>query len=106
MISAKNINDLRERKEYYYSKIDPDDKNYLTHASDKIQYPAARCDMGNQMYGHNNSASVKSMNAANKSVHEQTSVDLVSATIFLLQLEKKCFDNQKDKAWEVDTIGY
>jgi len=104
LISAKNIDDLRERKEFFYPCIDDEDKIYLTKLRDDQQYPAARCALGPHiyMYGRTSSASVESMNAANKSVCHRTSIDLVNATILLLQLEKKRFNEQKEKAWSDD----
>jgi len=98
------MEELREKKEYYYSRMDEDDKNYLMKVPDNQQYPAARCNMGNdiQMYGRTSSASVESMNAANQAVRQRTSVDLVNATILLLQMEKKRYDEQKEQAWSDD----
>jgi len=104
LISCKNMEELRDKKEYYYSRMDDDDKKYLMKVPDNQQYPAARCDMGNniRMYGRTSSASVESMNAANQAVRQRTSVDLVNATILLLQLEKRRYDEQKEKAWSND----
>lgn len=101
LLSAKNMTVFNERKDLLYKSMDPDDKVYLMKVADDMQYPAPRCatDCGVYMLGRTSSASVESMNAANKSVRDRTGVDLVNATILLLQLEKNRFDSQKAKVW-------
>ena len=51
------------------------------------------------MYGRTASLSVESMNHANKAVKARTAVDVVNASILLLQLESKQFKQHTESAW-------
>ena len=79
----------------------PRDLAYLASIPDAEQYPAARCAMARHvvMYGRYSSASVESMNAANKEIRARTSVCLVNATILLLKLEGERYTTMKEMAW-------
>jgi hypothetical protein len=54
-----------------------------------MQYPAARCSMGPNvcMYGHSASSDAKSMNNANDLARQKAAVDILNATIKIIQLE-------------------
>jgi MULE transposase domain len=57
---------------------------------DEAQYPAARCAMGPNifLYDHEASSGVESMNQANKPARDRAAVDVVNATMLLLQMER------------------
>jgi hypothetical protein len=86
------------------SKMHTSDHTYLNKLADVLQYPAARCAMGEgiYMYHRTSSAAVESKNAANKEICDRTAVDLVNATILLLRLECTRFNKMKDLAWRSD----
>jgi hypothetical protein len=44
------------------------------------------------------------MNNANLSVRERTVVDPVNATILLLQLKSKCYNDYKARAWNQNEV--
>ncbi len=68
---------------------------------DTSQYPGARCDMGKNiyMYGRTASSGNESMNNANKRARERYGVDVVVATMILLQLAAQRYANKKAVAW-------
>ena len=55
---------------------------------------------GIYLYNRTASSSVKSMKHANKEVRARTAVDVVNATILLLQLECKQFKQHQESAWK------
>ncbi len=74
---------------------------YVNKLDNTEQYPAARCAMGGNiyMYGRTTSAVNESMNWANQRAREQTAVDLVNATMLLVNLENERFVRKRDLAW-------
>ncbi len=54
------------------------------------RHPAARCAMGNNvfLYNHQASSGVESMNRANQPARDRAAVDVVNATILLLEMER------------------
>ncbi len=79
---------------------------YINLVPDHQQFPAARCAMGDKicMYQRSSQSSAESMNYANLAVRERTAVYPVNATILLLQLETKCYNECKAKAWNLDEV--
>ena len=55
------------------------------------------------MYHRTSSASVESMNAANREMRAKTAVDPLNACILLLRMECKRFIKQRELAWKLDT---
>ncbi len=51
------------------------------------------------MYQRSSSLTTESMNAANKSVRDQTAVDSINAMLLLLKLEATRYSKNKEKAW-------
>ena len=74
---------------------------YLSHVNDTSQYPASRCAMGENviMYGRSASSGNESMNRANMRARERHGVDLVVATMLLLKLVSRRYENKKAIAW-------
>ncbi len=56
------------------------------------------------MHQQSSQSTAKSMNNAHLSVRERTAVDPVNATILLLQLESKCYNEYKAKAWNWNEV--
>ena len=79
----------------------PTDSHYLTKLPNEVQYPAARCAMGDDvyMYGHSASLGNESMNRANMSVKRSAAVDALNACIQLLRLESKRYEEFRKAAW-------
>ncbi len=56
------------------------------------------------MYKQLSQLTAESMNNANLAVRERTAVDPVNATILLLQLETKHYNEYKAKAWNLNEV--
>ena len=67
------------------------DHHYLTKFPSKVQYPAACCAMGDNifMYGLSASSGLESMNQANMSVRSVSAVNALNVCILMLQLESR-----------------
>ena len=83
----------------------PTDRHYLTKIANEVQYPAARCSMGEDiyMYGRSASSGNESMNRANMSVRRAAAVDALNACIQMLRLEAKRYEAFKKEAWNTTT---
>ena len=101
LLNAKTPESIDRIRGACEGRMKPRDVAYVASIPDAEQYPAARCAMARHvvMYGRSSSASVESMNAANKEIRARTSVCLVNATILLLQLEGERYKTMKDMAW-------
>jgi hypothetical protein len=101
LLNAKTPEAIGRIREACRGRMAPRDVAYLASIPDAEQYPAARCAMARHvvMYGRSSSASVESMNAANKEIWARTSVCLVNATILLLKLECERYTTMKEMAW-------
>jgi hypothetical protein len=100
--SCNSVAHLEQVKATYYEEMHPTDRHYLTKLPDQVQYPAARCAMGDNicMYSKSASSGVESMNNANTPARERTAVDILNATILLIQLEGGRFMEHKQNAWD------
>ncbi len=56
------------------------------------------------MYQRSSQLTAESMNYANLAVREKIVVNLGNSTILLLQLETKCYNKYKAKAWKWDDV--
>ncbi len=79
---------------------------YINPVADHQQFLAAKCAMGDNicMYQWLSQSTAELMNNANLSVRERTVVDPVNATILLLQLERKRYNEYKVKAWNWNEV--
>jgi hypothetical protein len=95
-------------KLHFKHSVHIDDKAlwYINLVPDHQQFPAARCVMGENicLYQGSSQLTAKSMNNAFFLVRERTAVDLVNATILLLQLETKRYNEYKAKAWNWNEV--
>ena len=81
-------------------------KRYLNDLPDTAQYPAARCDMIETacVYGQSASSGLESMNRANMRAREKSAVDIVNATLLLIEMERKRFISKQELAWQSDDV--
>ena len=79
---------------------------YINKLVDTAQYPASHCTMGEHicMYGRSASSGNESMNQANKRARKRAVIDLVNATMVLLNLENDCFTKKREIAWNSDDV--
>ena len=79
---------------------------YLNNLPDTSQYPAARCEMSETacMYGRSASSGLESMNRANMRAREKSAVDIVNATLLLVEMERKRFIAKQELAWQSDDV--
>ncbi len=70
---------------------------YLARVADMEQYPGAHCDMSDNVYiyGRTTSSGNESMNNANKNAQEQYGVDVIVATMILLELATQRYDRKR-----------
>ena len=80
--------------------------SYLNVLPDTAQYPAARCEMSDiaYMYGRSASSGLESMNKANMRAREKSAVDIVNATLLLIEMERKRFLAKQELAWQSDDV--
>ncbi len=86
--------------------MDHKDIAYLNKLTNTSQYPAAQCNMRDDVYMYHQQASAgaESMNVANFSIRQRTSVDLNNAMLLLIELECKRYRKQQAEAWNHDGI--
>jgi len=79
---------------------------YLNKLADTSQYPAAQCNMRDDVYMYHRQApaGAESMNAANFSIRQRTSIDLNNAMLLLIELECKRYRKQQAEAWNHDSV--
>ena len=103
--SCKTLSSIVLNSEKYLDTLHPTDRHYLTKLVDSVQYPAARCAMGDGICMHSRSASSgsESMNRANMVVRRAAAVDVLNACIQLLRLECKRYGQFQNAAWNTNT---
>ena len=69
---------------------------YLNNLPDTVQYPAAR----------SASSDLELMNKANMRAREKSTVDIVNATLLLIEMEWKRFISKQEVAWQSDDVFY
>ena len=81
-------------------------KRYLNELPDTAQYPVARCDMSETacMYARSASSGLESMKRANMRAREKSAVDIVNATLLLIEMERKRFIAKQELAWQSDDV--
>ena len=79
---------------------------YINKLLDTAQYPASCCAMGESicMYGRLASSENESMNRAYKHAHKCVVIDLVNATMVLLNLKNDRFTKKHEIAWNTDDV--
>jgi hypothetical protein len=106
LMGCRTVDQIQAAKDSCFPQMARKDIVYLNKLPDTSQFPAARCNMRNDiyMYHHQASAGAESMNAANFSVRQRTSVDLNNAMLLLIELECKRYRKQQADAWNRDSI--
>ena len=105
LLQCRTVTQTKKEKEKNFPFMHSSDLKYLNNLSDHVQYPAARCALsaGTYMYHRTLSATVESMNAANREMRAKTAVDPLNACILLMRMECKRFVKQCRLALETDT---
>ena len=102
----RTVEQIQAAKDASFPHMDAKDIKYLNKLSDTSQYPAARCNMRDDVYMYHRQASAgaEAMNAVNFSVRQRTAVDLNNSMLLLIELECKRYCKQQDKAWNRDSV--
>jgi hypothetical protein len=89
LAGCRYISLIQFTMDLYFKHMDAMDVKYLNSIDDHAQYPAARCDMGENIYMCCRSASsaVEGMNAANKQLRMRTAVDLLNASLLIIKID-------------------
>ncbi len=106
LMGCRTVEQIQATKDSCFPHMDSKDIAYLNKLSDTSQYPAARCNMRYDVYMYHRQASAgaESMNAANFSIRQRTSVDLNNAMMLLIMLECKRYRKQQAEAWNRDGV--
>jgi hypothetical protein len=101
LCGCHSVAQLESAKTKHYPGMHPTSLRYLTKLADERQYPAARCNMADNicMYSKSASSGVESMNRANAVARQRTAVDVLNAMILVIKLEGSRFEFYKQKAW-------
>ncbi len=101
LCGCHSVAQLEAAKAKHYPNMHPTSLRYLMNLADECQYPAARCNMAENicMYRKSASSGVESMNRANAVARQCTAVDVLNAMILLIKLEGSLFEFYKQKAW-------
>jgi hypothetical protein len=107
LLACNNVWDLESVRDNTSGDLDEKTLEYFyTKIHDNAQFPAARCNMGDDifwLYDHEASSGVESMNNANKAVRNHSAVDPVNSVILLVNLEAGRYKRERDAAWKWDT---
>ncbi len=100
-IHCRSVALIEHNKRKHFKLMKTKDIQYLNNLTHESQYPAAQCDMGENIYMYHRllSGAVESMNRANSEMRARTAVDLPNANILLLKLECARFNRMKQEAW-------
>ncbi len=106
LMRCRSVALIDHNKSKHFKAMKSKDIQYLNSLTNELQYPAARCAMGENVYMYHSSSSgaVESMNRANNKMRAWTAIDLPNATILLLKLECSRFNKMKQEAWGGNSI--
>ena len=106
LMGCRTVEQIEAAKNTCFLQMARKDIVYLNKLADTSQYPASRCNMRDDVYMYHQQASAgaESMNAANFSVRQRTSVDLNNAMLLLLELECKRYRKHQAEAWNRDSV--
>ena len=105
LMDCKTVDEIKWKKDKYYPQMQQKDIDYLELVDDHEQYPAARLELFEHcaMYQRSSSQIVEAMNNANKRMRVRSGVDLVNATLFLLDMESERYERQRAYAMNCET---
>jgi len=90
-MGCRTVAQIQAAMDTCFLHMDRKDIVYLNNLADTSQYPAARCNMRDDVYMYHRQASAgaESMNSANFSIRQRTSVDLNNVMLLLIELACK-----------------
>ena len=106
LLQCFTTEEIEIQRNRHLGKIGTKALTYINKLEHTSKYPAARCAMTGNIYinGRTTSAGIESMHWANQCAWEQTAVDLVNATMLLVNLENERFVRKRDLAWNSNDI--
>ncbi len=106
MVICSTVEEIEVLRDKHLAKIATKTLWYINNVPDTAQYPAARCAMSSNiyMYGRSASSGNKSMNRANQRAQEKMAVDVVNATMVLVNLENRCIIQKREFAWNSNNV--
>ena len=106
LMGCRTVEQIKSTKNTCFLQMARKDIVYLNKLAETSQYPASRCNMRDDVYMYHRQASAgaESMNAANFSVRQRTSVDLNNAIKLLIELECKRYCKQQAETWNRDSV--
>jgi hypothetical protein len=107
LCGCHSVAQLEAAKAKHYPNMHPTSLRYLVKLANERQYPAARCNMADNicMYSKSASSGVESMNRVDAVARQHAAVDVLNAMILLItKLEGSQFEFYKQKAWSREEI--
>jgi hypothetical protein len=106
LVNCTNEEQICQQRDKHLNHISTKAIGYLNKLEDTSQYPAARCAMHGNIYMYSQSASSgnESMNHANSRARERIAINLVNATMVLVNLESQQFEKKWELAWNSNEI--
>jgi hypothetical protein len=106
LVNCNTVEEIEVQCNKHLAKISTKMLRYINNLHDTAQYPVARCGMSSNiyMYGWSASSGNKSMNWANQRAQERMAIDVVNATMVLVNLENRRFTQKRDFAWNSNDI--
>ncbi len=106
LVNCNTLEEIEVQREKHLAKIATKTLRYINNVHDTAQYPAARCGMSSNiyMYGQSASSGNESMNQANQRARERMAINVVNATMVLVNLENCRFTQKWDFAWNSNDV--
>jgi hypothetical protein len=106
LVNCNTVEEIEGQREKHLAKIATKTLCYINFVHDTAQLLAARCDLRSNiyMYGRSASSSNESMNWAIQRAREQMAIDVVNATMVLVNLENCRFTQKRDFAWNSNNV--
>jgi hypothetical protein len=106
LVNCNTVEEIEVLRDKHLSKIATKTLRYINNVPDTAQYPAARCAMSLNiyMYGRSASSGNESINRANQHAQERMVVDVVNATMVLVNLENRRFTQKREFAWNSNDV--
>jgi hypothetical protein len=106
LVNCNTVEEIEVQRNKHLAKIATKTLCYINNVHDTAQYPAARCGMSSNiyMYGWSVSSGNESMNRANQRAREQMAIDVINATMVLVNLENHRFTQKRDFAWNSNDV--
>ena len=102
LVKCRTVHQIEAFKNTNFKHMRDKDVAYLMSLPNESQFPAARCNQGDDVYMcllEASSGADESMNSANYSMRQRTAVDMVNAMLLLVDMEIKRYKKQQSGSY-------